>query len=139
MHLSQVINRTLRQKQRQQVIDRALGLAGCLKELHQLHPGLANEQIAATAEGEELTCPLLEEGGCLVFADRPPRCRYWGHAADDERFATLQLAIDGLSRQAYRTLTGQEPPEAPLCFSSADTISGKFVELYFRAMLGRTE
>ncbi len=57
----------------------------------------------------------------------------------DERFATLQLAIDGLSRQAYRTLTGQEPPEAPLCFSSADTISGKFVELYFRAMLGRTE
>ena len=62
-----------------------------------------------------------------------------GHAADDEQLATLQLAIDGLSRQAYRTLTGQEPPEAPLCFSSADTISGKFVELYFRAMLGRTE
>ena len=28
---------------------------------------------------------------------------------------------------------------SPLCFSSADTISGKFVELYFRAMLGRTE
>ena len=139
MHLSQVINRTLRQKQRQEVIDRAFALAGRLKELHQLHPGLANEQIAAKAKGEDLTCPLLEEGACLVFTDRPPRCRYWNHAADDERLATLQLAIDGLSRQAYRTLTGQEPPAAPLCFSSADTISGKFVELYFRAMLGRTE
>ena len=139
MHLSQVINRTLRQKQRQEVIDRAFALAGRLKELHQLHPGLANEQIAAKAKGEDLTCPLLEEGACLVFTDRPPRCRYWNHAADDERLATLQLAIDGLSRQAYRTLTGQEPPAASLCFSSADTISGKFVELYFRAMLGRTE
>ncbi|MDX9834530.1 MAG: dual specificity protein phosphatase family protein [Desulfobulbus sp.] len=139
MHLSQVINRQLKQKKRQEVIDRAVMLAARLKDLHHLHPGLSAEEMAAATEGARLTCPLLEDGGCLVFADRPPRCRYWGHDADDERFATLQLAISELSRQAYRTLTGQEPPEAPLRFSSADTISGKFVQLYFQTMAGRAE
>ena len=128
------INRTLKHNQRQQVIDRALDLARRLKELHHRHPGFKPAELAAAEPGLDLACPLVEGGECLVFADRPARCRYFDLGVDDARLVTLTRAIDELSLQAYWTLTGQDPPAAPLGFSSADTISGKFVQLYFQAM-----
>jgi protein-tyrosine phosphatase len=136
MHLSQAMNRNLKQEQRQRVIDRAFALAGRLKDLHHRQPGLETDGLAAAFPEEPLQCPLLSEGNCLVFADRPPRCRYWGAAEGDGRSDELQLAISGLSRHAFASLTGQMPPSEDLRFSSADTISGRFVQLYFQAMIG---
>jgi len=136
MHLSQAINRNLKQEQRQEVIERGFALARRLKELHHLQPGLRTEELAVTFPDESLDCPLLEQGQCLLFADRPPRCRYWGAADDTARMEAMRGAFADLSRQAYQTLTGSVPPAADLRFSSADTISGKFVQLYFQAMSG---
>jgi hypothetical protein len=47
----------------------------------------------------------------------------------------LAREIAALSRQAFLAITGQQAPSTDLRFSSADTLSGKFVELYFQAML----
>lgn len=136
MHLSQIVNRMLAQAQRQEVITRAFDLAGRIKELHHQVPGLGTEALAARFPKEQLTCPLLEEGQCLVFSERPKRCRFWpqesqSHASD------IEQATIALSRQAFFMLTGGSGPTEDLRFSSADTISGKFVQLYFQAMTGR--
>jgi len=45
-------------------------------------------------------------------------------------------AVAELSQQTFLSLTGEIPPGDNLKFSSADTISGKFVQLYFQAMTG---
>lgn len=136
MHLSQAINKTLHQEQRQAVIERAFALAGRLKELHHLHPGLTTDALAAAFPQERLACPLLESGECLVFADRPPRCRYWNGLASENQYREMARAVADLSKEAYQSLTGRVPPTEDLRFSSADTISGKFVQLYFQAMVG---
>jgi hypothetical protein len=136
MHLSQAINTTLRQEKRQAVIERASTLARRLRELHHRHPALATDQLAAAFPEEMLNCPLLEAGDCLMFADRPPRCRYRAQFTTEEQSREIFQAMADLSQQAYQFLTGKVPPKAQLRFSSADTISGKFVQLYFQAMTG---
>ena len=136
MHLSQAINRRLKQEQRQAVIERAFALAAKLKALHHQRPGLGAEALSKAFPEESLQCPLLEDDHCLVFADRPPRCRYWDAGGREEQQETLAHILADLSRQAYQTLTGCAPPADNLRFSSADTISGKFVQLYFQAMTG---
>lgn len=134
MHLSRAINETLHQEQRRAAIARATTLARRLQELHHLHPGLATEALGAEFPEEMLRCPLLEAGECLVFADRPPRCRYRREWTTDKQAREIFRAMAELSRQAYQFLTGQVPGGEDLRFSSADTISGKFVQLYFQAM-----
>ncbi|WP_448873838.1 protein-tyrosine phosphatase family protein [Desulfobulbus propionicus] len=138
IHLSQVVNRTLKKLQRQQVIDRAIALAHRLKELHHQHPGLDSANLAGLVDDASLMCPLSSSEGCLVFDDRPPRCRYWHLQEQTEHYRRFAGQIAELSRHAFQALTGQEPPQGDLRFSSADTLSGKFVELYFQVMLGQT-
>jgi hypothetical protein len=135
IHLSQVVNRSLKNIQRQEVINRSSALACRLKELHHQHPGLEYADLAGQVLDEPLTCPLSTETGCLVFADRPPRCRYWHIHEQNPGYRLLSQKIAELSRQAFQALTGQEAPPGDLRFSSADTLSGKFVELYFQVML----
>lgn len=137
MHLSQAINRSLKQNQRQKVIERAADLARRLKELHHRQPGLATDALAANYPEEVLSCPLLESGQCLVFGDRPFRCRSWNERSGEQRTHAIAREIAALSKQAYQLLTGRTPPAADLRFSSPDTISGKFVQLYFQAMAGQ--
>lgn len=135
IHLSQAINKSLRQEQRQKVIERAFCLAGRLRKLRQQYPGVATDALAAIAQ-EPLDCPLLESGECLVLADRPPRCRYWGVPGDGEQRREISKAMAELSQQTFLALTGRVPFGENVRFSSADTISGKFVQLYFQAMVG---
>jgi hypothetical protein len=132
--LSQAINRSLKQNQRQDVIDQAFDLARRMKELHHRQPGLTTDALAASFPGESLQCPLLEDGQCLVFSARPPRCRYWDEVLGEIEMQEVVEAVADLSRQAYQALTGRTPPVDELRFSSADTISGKFVQLYFQAL-----
>ena len=134
MYLSHAISRGLKQGKREEVVGRALALAAQLKVLHAEHPGQATGDLAGLADGTLLPCPLLEEGDCLIFAQRPLRCRFWNSLTDGLLAQELLSAVRDLSRQAYETLTGRTPPGDDLWFSSADTISGKFVQLYFQAL-----
>ena len=133
--LSQVVNRSLKNTQRQQVINRSSVLARRLKELHHQYPGLEYTHLAGQVADEPLTCPLFTEAGCLVFADRPPRCRYWHLGEQTREYRLLSQKIAELSCQAFQALTGHQAPSGDLRFSSADTLSGKFVELYFQVLL----
>jgi protein-tyrosine phosphatase len=137
IHLSQAINRRLTQEQRQEIIGRAVALAQRVKDLHHQRPGLATEALAAHFPSEMLSCPLVDAGQCLVLSDRPLRCRVWDRHLAEEQMQGMTAQVADLSRQAYLALTGLMVSGIELRFTSADTISGKFVELYFQAMTGK--
>ena len=118
------------------MIARAFSLAQRLQELRRQYPGVATAAMLADSLCEPLDCPLLESGICLVLADRPRRCRYWGLAGGEEQDREISQAMASLSQETFLSLTGRTPPVEALRFSSADTISGKFVQLYFQAMTG---
>jgi protein-tyrosine phosphatase len=139
MHLSRAINQTLRQEQRRLVIGRAVDQARRLQMLRRRHPGLTSAELAQALPREQLQCPLLEAGVCLLFADRPPRCRYGEGGTGNEQSREIMQKFAELSQQAVDSLTGRVLPEEELRFSLADTLSGKFVERYFQAMTKENE
>jgi hypothetical protein len=48
---------------------------------------------------------------------------------------SVQEGLRRLSKNAYLTLAGIFPPGGNLDFSSVDTMSGKFVQVYYQAMM----
>ena len=138
MHISQVMGQVLRREVREQVVARAVAQAQTLKDLHHRHPGLATGDFQRICAENRLDCPLLEAGDCLIFADRPLRCRCWTADAQGQADADLLDTLRELSRMAFQTLTGQAAGVGDLRFSSADTFSGRFVQLYFQKLTGQS-
>lgn len=138
MHVSQVMGQMLKSEVREQVVARAVTQAQALKEWHHEHPGLSPRELLRTCPEKQLACPLLTAGDCLIFADRPLRCRCWTPQTQGEPDSALIGILRELSRAAFQTLTGQAAGKADLRFSSADTMSGKFVQLYFQTLMGET-
>ncbi len=81
-------------------------------------------------------CPLFKNETCLIAKDRPLRCRLFKTDSDPKQSAAM---IDKLSRDIFFALTGVFPPGATLHFSMLDTLSGRFVQQYFQAMLKNQE
>ncbi len=79
------------------------------------------------------TCPLLQNGTCsLIARERPVHCR---NLTDERNTEKITSMISTLSRDVFFALTGSFPPEEIPSFSILDTISGRFVQHYFQAML----
>jgi len=81
-------------------------------------------------------CPLFKNGSCLIAKDRPLHCRKIQIGSDPKKFTAM---IDRLSRDIFFALTGAFPPGETLHFSMLDTLSGRFVQQYFQAMLQNQE
>jgi protein tyrosine phosphatase (PTP) superfamily phosphohydrolase (DUF442 family)/Fe-S-cluster containining protein len=79
-----------------------------------------------------LTCPLLRDDCCQIAGERPLHCRNLKKSHDKTEIDSM---IETLSRDVFFSLTGSFPPEKKLYFSMLDTISGRFVQHYFQAML----
>jgi hypothetical protein len=78
---------------------------------------------------------LSGDEACLLFDYRPIRCRLWLPENHTVLPDSINESIRRLSRNAYLTLAGISPPGDDLVFSSVDTISGKFVQVYYHAMV----
>lgn len=82
-----------------------------------------------------LACPLLKDGTCQIFADRPFHCRQVKQTVMIDQYGDM---IEKLSRDVFFALTSSFPPDKKLTFPMHDTISGRFVQHYFQAMLQKT-
>lgn len=82
------------------------------------------------------SCPLLNGDSCMISKDRPLHCRQLKTGLTPEPFVTM---VDKLSRDIFFALTGAFPPGQSLHFSMLDTLSGRFVQQYFQAMLKNQE
>lgn len=96
-----------------------------------IHTAVSQTQLFCQ-NNNSLTCPFLHDAACQIFNERPIHCRKLKKDAELEQIAAM---IEKLSKDIFFSLTGSFPPEKKLYFSMLDTISGRFVQQYFQAML----
>ncbi len=135
IYLSRAMNRQLSRPLRHAAIERGINLARRTDAIMTEYPGIAGSDLAGLYREAGMTCPLSVDDKCLVFADRPAACRWFAGAGKNVEVRDIDEAIATLSRNVYLSLTGKFPPPGDFCFSVADTVSGKFVQMYFQAML----
>lgn len=82
------------------------------------------------------SCPLLDSDTCMISKDRPLHCRQLKADLQPKQLAAM---TERLSRDVFFALTGVFPPGESLHFSMLDTLSGRFVQQYFQAMLKNQE
>ena len=126
VHISHTLNRQLKREQRTAAMERGAETSYRIKKTMQAGGGQAD---AAT---RTLSCPLLVNHACLLHANRPLRCRA---GLDPQTRNRLNEAIASSSRTVFLALTGEFPPKTSLLFSIFDTVSGRFVQHYFQAMI----
>jgi protein-tyrosine phosphatase len=136
VHISHTMNKQLSREQRLAAMERA-SLASCLLKKTQAIEGDAPREVASRHDtSQPLACPLLVENTCILHAKRPLRCRLGLDLAARNR---LNEAIGKSSRTLFLALTGAFPPTTNLRFSNFDTVSGRFVQQYFQAMINNSQ
>lgn len=132
------MNRKFSQDDRLHAIESAVECTGVIKTIKILHerlPELRNKKFWEIFAATDTLCPLSVAGKCRLFANRPFFCRWNDVALKESRKKEFTDMLINLSRNMYLALTGAFPPEGALQFSMADTISGRYVQMYFQAML----
>jgi protein-tyrosine phosphatase len=137
------LNKLLSQDDRQEAIERAVDCAAVIKTvqtLHRFHPRLQDEEFAVTYAATRTTCPLSIGGKCILYDKRPFRCRWYtdvetGNGFPQEHRDQYTEMLVNISHNMYLALTGVFPPEGVLQFTMAETVSGRFVQACFTAML----
>jgi hypothetical protein len=136
VHISHTMNKQLSREQRLAAMERA-SLASCLLKKAQDNKG-DDPREAANHSGatQSLACPLLVDCACILNAKRPLRCRQGIDLTARDR---LNEEIRKSSRTLFLALTGTFPPTTNLRFSNFDTVSGRFVQQYFQAMINNSQ
>jgi len=138
VYINNSMNRKLTREERLSAIEQAgkcsLIISTCKnisKNLPELHDKTFTEIYAAT----DTHCPLFVADRCQLFADRPSYCRWSGSSLAEKQKVQFSNMLKNISKEIYLAMTGSFPLESELRFSMADTVSGRFVQMYFEKML----
>ncbi len=119
VHVSHFVNSSFTQAMRHDVLERAVQMSALLnKDAHM-------------ENSTDWVCPLFNNGTCLIREQRPLRCR---QIEDQKVKIEFEAQIDKFSRDIFFVLTGTFPPEGTMHFTIADTVSGRYVQQYFKVM-----
>ena len=135
--LQDIINRKLSSDAREIAMEKAVENAAVIKTvaiLHQRHELLASESFEGLFQLTRTRCPLSFDGKCAVFENRPFRCRWQGSGLSVQRRNEFTAMLKNLSQNIFLALTGTFQPKDTLEFSMADTVSGRFIQVCFKAM-----
>lgn len=138
VYLSHHLNTMLGRRVRQEVIQRAVEVNRCVRELQ---PGDVmddlGEGFAEKYRQAHILCPLNELGQCLLFENRPVPCRLFDLPLEDRREVTLELqqGLARLSREVWFAFTSSFPGNTSLTFSLSEVVSGKFVQSFFHRLI----
>lgn len=124
------INKTLTAEQRQQAIDRAVEIWRHTRKIARNEPTLSKEDLENYYLQKNLLCPL-NEGKCLLAEYRPISCRLYGTREDLLDRDQLQKMLTNISRSVFMSLSGFFPEKNLFLVSCADTVSGRFAQIYF--------
>ncbi len=115
---------------------------------HALNKSLASEERLAAVtraaaslsdapgNGEAAPCPLLVDGRCVLFESRPLRCRIAGLPGEEAFMEGVAAPIlDRLSREVFFAFAAMLPDGVPPRFSLAETVSGKFAQIFFHYLM----
>lgn len=136
--LSQELNRLLPSHMRQQVIDRALAERHSLQLIATYPPEMHTNEKGVILPGKIYLCPLFAEGKCLALGSRPAHCRYWARILSEGQHVMLAKKTVTLSEKFYTILMEKNNTHMDILkFSMADTVSGKFIQLFFQQEGGK--
>ena len=137
IHLSNMMNRTVKSELRTEVIRRAVevckkirGIKARLDEKG-YDPDKDKKALIKTYAKEKILCPLNIESRCCLYDDRPIRCRLYGISEDSVDSELINNTLFDISRNVFFAFSGSFLKGKPLSFSLADTVSGRFVQKYF--------
>lgn len=135
IYLSHTMNRILKSNDRAAAITRAVESAAVLRRNRQDNPFAGGEEFSQIYKDLNCLCPLSVDSRCIMFDNRPVRCRCYGMPRDLFDREHVQAMLSNLSRNIYFALSGEFPPARELYFPLADTVSGRFVQTYFHYMM----
>ncbi|MCJ2163488.1 MULTISPECIES: dual specificity protein phosphatase family protein [unclassified Pseudodesulfovibrio] len=136
VYISNRINQKLSGEERLKVIERAVATAQAERQ--------ANKDVGQGREGEYClsevgtVCPLLDDGNCLLFEQRPLQCRAFGldQSGDGGLWGELITpALNKISSEIWLAYTGSMASVDMPHFALPDVVSGKFMETIFRYMM----
>ncbi|HTZ18744.1 MAG TPA: dual specificity protein phosphatase [Dissulfurispiraceae bacterium] len=78
-------------------------------------------------------CALSVEGKCILFSQRPIRCKMAGNSETVVMDAGTEKRLQQLSKQLFIALTGTLPPDELLEYDIRRVLSGAFIQDYFAA------
>ncbi len=131
VHLGHWIDAGLPSEIRRSVIEDAAAAAREMDELLRRHAGAPDHCLSSWTR----RCSLWGEGGCLLFAHRPLVCVTSGlpaRTAAELWEATLEPALERLSRQTFAALAGGLAAAPLPRFPLPDVLSGRYVSAVFR-------
>jgi Fe-S-cluster containining protein len=138
VYINHIINITLARQTRLDVIARAVTVTRKLRELLRQEPAdFHSLAFAAAYRQARITCPLHDQGACLIFENRPLVCRLFDLPALDHQEFLQGLPHTGkhISDSLFFAFTSRFPGEFSLDFPLCEVVSGKFVQTFFHCLL----
>ncbi|MGB8719843.1 MAG: dual specificity protein phosphatase family protein [Desulfobacterales bacterium] len=138
IYLTTQMNRTLKRAARTAAIAAAMQAYGHARVLRsslahlRSDPAAFRDAVRNACDQAGLVCPLNQDGRCAVFDRRPIRCRVFGVPHEIVAGSIIGNTLFNLSGSLYHEYTGQLLEDRRLTFSLAETVSGRYVEKYFR-------
>jgi protein-tyrosine phosphatase len=139
--LSRILNRKLKSKEREKIIHQAVEVG---REIRAISAALQEKKVDLCRGKRKLMerygkkrilCPLNSGFGCIVYEQRPLRCRHYGISADRIDSNRINSILFGISQKVFFEFSGMLPQDPTLTFSLADAVSGKYVQEYFSYLL----
>lgn len=130
------LNRHLKGEQRMEVIRRALSISRAAAETTERPPRRksdvqADDPALRQKPDDSNLCPLSLEKSCLIYDHRPIACRLYRASDELVEKAGVASILHRLSNEVFFVYSGFFMKDPPLRFSLSDTISGRFVQIYF--------
>jgi protein-tyrosine phosphatase/Fe-S-cluster containining protein len=129
------LNRHLKGEQRMEAIRRALSVSRVAAETSERQQREAdvptNDAVLRQKPDDSNLCPLSLEKSCLIYNHRPIACRLYGVSDELVEKSGVASVLHRLSNEVFFVYSGFFMKDPPLRFSLADTISGRFVQIYF--------
>lgn len=128
------MNKTLRQAQRQEVIQRAVALSRSINALRQdagegvEDPKKERMRLLERYRGKKWLCPLNEDSRCLLYDYRPVHCRLFGVPENTLNTERIEERLEALSTKVYQDYWRYRSKRVPSRFSMADSLSGRFAQ-----------
>jgi protein-tyrosine phosphatase/Fe-S-cluster containining protein len=135
IYLNYRLNRHLKGEQRMAVVRRALSISRAATEATERQQRKsdvpANDAVLYQKPDNSNLCPLSLEKSCLIYDHRPIACRLYGVSDELVEKSGVASVLHRLSNEVFFVYSGFLMKEPLLRFSLPDTISGRFVQIYF--------
>lgn len=130
IYLINKMNKTLPANQRQQAIEQAVDAWKQIRAIVRNESALSKEDLENHYAKKNILCPLYQDG-CLLADNRPLSCRLYGIQKEVIDMNLLEKMITNISRSVFMSLSGFFPEKNLFLVSCADTVSGRFAQIYF--------